>query len=519
MSWSIHPLFKKIFFGFFLCLLLGLGLYRHQERVVLYFEGIRALVSDDYQIEKQLIQPYFDEAFYKKHYAAALKESGLKPIDHYLQRGWRGSWKNHTNPNAWFKTTLYMDRLWYSPSPFYKRKINPFVAYLSTPKIDLKTPHQVWDVYATSPEIIRAWLAVEGLLRFGQNTVVIHLPPHIDKKTIQPFLIQEKRGLKIAYDNHHETSFYQSPFLREFVSKVHHDLPILDQAHRDQMLSRVQDQQTKIQYMWHQLYNPFKWRLHGKIDPTVINIGHYADEPITYSRYGTSEDDFKSYMRSMADGFDLLMLNTKIDHPSCVVIPGYLHGWVNAEELAPTKTFAVSYLLSLGGGSWSSFRDRENLNYALRKDVWDLKNNLALPTQFYLSFRDKHKYPKDMQEHALPTDSKKWIFNNQFNIAIENTRQEDYFTEKLLGCFLSKTIPIYIGCPNIGDYFDTRGMFIAKDVDDIIRICENLTPDTYQKMKPYVEANYQKALAILNLENRILDQFFKKWKGLSTKNL
>jgi hypothetical protein len=62
----------------------------------------------------------------------------------------------------------------------------------------------------------------------------------------------------------------------------------------------------------------------------------------------------------------------------------------------------------------------------------------------------------------MPTDSKKWIYNSQFSIAIENYIDEDWFSEKLLGCFVSLSVPIYIGCPNILDYFDARGMIIVR---------------------------------------------------------
>ena len=115
-----------------------------------------------------------------------------------------------------------------------------------------------------------------------------------------------------------------------------------------------------------------------------------------------------------------------------------------------------------------------------------------------------------MQASALPTDSKKWVFNSQFNIAVENTAQEDYFTEKLLGCFMSLTIPIYIGCPNIANYFDTRGMFIATSVEDVKKICAAITSDTYHQMLPYLKENKRRTKEFLKLEEKTLGEFFQK---------
>jgi uncharacterized protein YeeX (DUF496 family) len=48
-----------------------------------------------------------------------------------------------------------------------------------------------------------------------------------------------------------------------------------------------------------------------------------------------------------------------------------------------------------------------------------------------------------------------------------------------------------MGCTNIGDFFDTRGMFIVNSLEEIENVCSSLTPQTYEDMKPYVEKNYE----------------------------
>jgi hypothetical protein len=45
-----------------------------------------------------------------------------------------------------------------------------------------------------------------------------------------------------------------------------------------------------------------------------------------------------------------------------------------------------------------------------------------------------------------------------FSVAIENGQYETYFTEKLLDCFATGTIPVYLGAPDIGKYFNTDGI-------------------------------------------------------------
>jgi hypothetical protein len=41
----------------------------------------------------------------------------------------------------------------------------------------------------------------------------------------------------------------------------------------------------------------------------------------------------------------------------------------------------------------------------------------------------------------------------RYSLAFENCRQRNYFTEKILDCWLAWTMPIYWGCPNLSDYF------------------------------------------------------------------
>jgi hypothetical protein len=40
-----------------------------------------------------------------------------------------------------------------------------------------------------------------------------------------------------------------------------------------------------------------------------------------------------------------------------------------------------------------------------------------------------------------------------------------YWTEKIADCFLAGTVPIYWGCPNIGDYFPSDAMIRLESLD------------------------------------------------------
>lgn len=89
---------------------------------------------------------------------------------------------------------------------------------------------------------------------------------------------------------------------------------------------------------------------------------------------------------------------------------------------------------------------------------------------------------------------------------IENVRSKYWFTEKLIDCFLTRTVPIYWGCLNIGDYFNTHGMLLAESADDIIRHANWIGNDLYDVMQNSIEENYQLALPYINLGRRLADK-------------
>lgn len=95
-----------------------------------------------------------------------------------------------------------------------------------------------------------------------------------------------------------------------------------------------------------------------------------------------------------------------------------------------------------------------------------------------------------------------------FSVTIENNKQDYYFTEKIIDCFLTGTVPIYYGCPSIGKFFNINGIIVIDSLDDIIRILPTITVDLYNQMKPYIEENYktaQKYKTFVFNEEAILD--------------
>jgi len=80
-----------------------------------------------------------------------------------------------------------------------------------------------------------------------------------------------------------------------------------------------------------------------------------------------------------------------------------------------------------------------------------------------------------------------------YSVVIENVRETNYFSEKLIDAILCDTIPIYLGCPNIGDFLDTQGMILCESEDDIRAAVLAASPEQYAAKLPALRAIKEKA--------------------------
>lgn len=78
----------------------------------------------------------------------------------------------------------------------------------------------------------------------------------------------------------------------------------------------------------------------------------------------------------------------------------------------------------------------------------------------------------------------------RYSIQIENGIQENYFTEKLLDCFKTGTVPIYRGCPNLEKFFNKEGVIFFKTIEDLNRILPSLSEEDYLKRMDAIHENY-----------------------------
>lgn len=165
--------------------------------------------------------------------------------------------------------------------------------------------------------------------------------------------------------------------------------------------------------------------------------------------------------------------------------------WIKNLEETYEKRFEISFLV--GGKSFLT-------GHKLRHEVWLNQNSILNPKNFFNSSSIPFKTNINSK---LLGDKKEPLFESQFHICIENSQEVGYFSEKLIDCLYTKTIPIYWGCPNISDYFNLDSIFVVNSIDEILNICNNLKNNTYQSKLKSINENFEKSLKFVNISERI----------------
>ena len=93
----------------------------------------------------------------------------------------------------------------------------------------------------------------------------------------------------------------------------------------------------------------------------------------------------------------------------------------------------------------------------------------------------------------------------RYHFCIENTKRDYWFTEKLIDCFVTGTIPLYWGCPSIGDFFNTDGMICYDEVKELPNILQTCNKELYLSKMDAIKENFELAKKYRLAEETIPD--------------
>lgn len=99
----------------------------------------------------------------------------------------------------------------------------------------------------------------------------------------------------------------------------------------------------------------------------------------------------------------------------------------------------------------------------------------------------------------------------RYSIAIENSRIGYYWTDKLMECFLTYTVPVYWGCPDLSRYgFDESGIIRFNNEDDIEEKLAITSPEDYERRMPSLHKNFEAARKYAIVEDYMWESFLKE---------
>lgn len=162
----------------------------------------------------------------------------------------------------------------------------------------------------------------------------------------------------------------------------------------------------------------------------------------------------------------------------------------------------------------------------------DLKNDAFLHKKKNISmvssnkeYCELHKYRKTLAEYLLNKKIadiygtinggneiliSESLKDYRYSVVIENCITNIYFTEKILNCFASMTIPVYIGAKKINDFFNEEGIIRidpSMQYEEIEKILLKLNKETYDKKIEAVVDNYNRINDYLCIEDYIYNHY------------
>jgi hypothetical protein len=148
----------------------------------------------------------------------------------------------------------------------------------------------------------------------------------------------------------------------------------------------------------------------------------------------------------------------------------------------------------------------KSYGHSMRHEIMARTDEFEIPTNFYPTIGERH----DLENARLGKETV--LANSQYGVAIENFSHRNFFTEKILDCFLLKTIPLYWGCSNIDEFFNPEGIIKFENIDDLIYKVNQLDENFYESKKEVIEENWKLALKYVNYEKNIADKLKEIFK-------
>jgi hypothetical protein len=198
--------------------------------------------------------------------------------------------------------------------------------------------------------------------------------------------------------------------------------------------------------------------------------------------------------------FSLILSQWDKIHQHCSNSVLFVHGETNLDReyikkysINPDRKYEITFLSGI----------LEMLpGHKLRQRILNKEPQIKIPHKFWKildDFDPRGQRPGYFETkmtkwgNPIEGEGKKqvWDRNAMFHIAVESKQEINYFADKILDCFATKTLPIYYGAPNISSFgYDEDGIIRFNNEEELVEIINNLTPNDYYNRLKAIENNY-----------------------------
>jgi hypothetical protein len=218
-----------------------------------------------------------------------------------------------------------------------------------------------------------------------------------------------------------------------------------------------------------------------KCDPkNTIFIGYEPPEILRYPRKFLRQ--FQWVLSVDEDCNHPGLINTHLGFPWLV---GYKPLWIKSKDGREDETL-----------------DFKQLQQLYKKDKYKTLSAMASASGWTQGHKDRNHFAHALKKHFGDKidlygrgtneiiDKKQAFENYRFSVVVENSQHRNYFSEKIMDCFLCGTFPFYAGCPNIDEFFPENSFrrIDPSDLEKSIHIIE-------ESIANEIDIKYQKVLA------------------------
>jgi|21_taG_2_1085346.scaffolds.fasta_scaffold01596_2 hypothetical protein len=169
----------------------------------------------------------------------------------------------------------------------------------------------------------------------------------------------------------------------------------------------------------------------------------------------------KMLIDSYINKLDFLMTNDKEilqKHPNKTKFVPFGGTWIKQDNhYMHEKTKDVSMIYSNKKHKYEGYRLRHDIANRFNHNIDLYGNGSSNPVKY--------------KEEGL--------VDYRYTIVIENLKRENYFTEKLVDSLAVGSIPIYWGCPNIGDFFNLDSIITFNNTIELELILNNIVSNEH----------------------------------------